>query len=308
MAGVTGLEPATSGLTGRRSNQTELHPRVGHVHNRGQQTGLYRPRAAMSSEQVPPRALLGVTREKGYVHNNGEPRHDFDPGGHHMPAVTPTQERAHALLDRIDALVTARDRAGAIGAVADAARSRDLSIPQLYVLVLAPLMRLTGARWQSGGESIWEEHYTTGVVRTIVESLAPAVIEQSAAVPRAGRTVVIGCPEEEYHDLGPRMLFDRFLLAGYDAHFLGANVPEPEIVAAATALDADTVVLSASTHFHRVRLREYADALEAARPGVTVWVGGPAFACGASDWPPDEVLDASAFLNDLDGAPDAECE
>ncbi len=29
VAGVTGLEPATSGLTGRRSNQTELHPRVG---------------------------------------------------------------------------------------------------------------------------------------------------------------------------------------------------------------------------------------------------------------------------------------
>ena len=26
MAGVTGLEPAGSGVTGRRSNQTELHP------------------------------------------------------------------------------------------------------------------------------------------------------------------------------------------------------------------------------------------------------------------------------------------
>ena len=26
MAGLTGLEPATSGLTGRRSNQTELQP------------------------------------------------------------------------------------------------------------------------------------------------------------------------------------------------------------------------------------------------------------------------------------------
>ena len=26
MAGVTGLEPAASGVTGRRSNQTELHP------------------------------------------------------------------------------------------------------------------------------------------------------------------------------------------------------------------------------------------------------------------------------------------
>ena len=28
MAGVTGLEPAASGVTGRRSNQTELHPQL----------------------------------------------------------------------------------------------------------------------------------------------------------------------------------------------------------------------------------------------------------------------------------------
>ena len=30
MAGVTGLEPATSCVTGRRSNQTELHPHRNH--------------------------------------------------------------------------------------------------------------------------------------------------------------------------------------------------------------------------------------------------------------------------------------
>lgn len=225
-----------------------------------------------------------------------------------MSATPSVQERAQALLDRIDALVTARDRAGAIGAAVEAVRSHDVTIPQLYVLVLAPLMRLTGARWQSGAQTVWEEHYTTVIVRTIIESLASDVIELSSAVPGTGRTVVIGCPAEEYHDLGPRMLFDRFLLAGHDAHFLGASVPEREIVAAATALGADTVILSASTHFHRVRLREYADALETARPGITVWVGGPAFACGAGDWPADEVLDASAFLNDLDGTPDPECE
>ena len=29
MAGVTGLEPATSAVTGQRSNPIELHPRVG---------------------------------------------------------------------------------------------------------------------------------------------------------------------------------------------------------------------------------------------------------------------------------------
>ncbi len=31
MAGVTGLEPAASGVTGRRSNQTELHPPINNI-------------------------------------------------------------------------------------------------------------------------------------------------------------------------------------------------------------------------------------------------------------------------------------
>ena len=32
MAGVTGLEPAASGVTGQRSNQTELHPRINFIY------------------------------------------------------------------------------------------------------------------------------------------------------------------------------------------------------------------------------------------------------------------------------------
>ena len=41
VAGVTGLEPATSGLTGQRSNQLSYTP-VGGFRLRGQQTGFYR--------------------------------------------------------------------------------------------------------------------------------------------------------------------------------------------------------------------------------------------------------------------------
>ena len=35
MAGVTGLEPATSCVTGRRSNQAELHPHIIMVGSKG---------------------------------------------------------------------------------------------------------------------------------------------------------------------------------------------------------------------------------------------------------------------------------
>ncbi len=48
MAGVTGLEPATSGLTGQRSNQLSYTP-MGTIRKCRQQTGFYRRSAPLST-------------------------------------------------------------------------------------------------------------------------------------------------------------------------------------------------------------------------------------------------------------------
>ena len=45
MAGVTGLEPATSGVTSQRSNQAELHP-----HPNGQAAGVVPVRSRIAAE------------------------------------------------------------------------------------------------------------------------------------------------------------------------------------------------------------------------------------------------------------------
>ncbi len=67
------------------------------------------------------------------------------------------------------------------------------------------------------------------------------------------------------------------------------------MVAAVAELGADAIALSASTHFHRVRLREYAHGLEVAHPGLRIWVGGPAFAHEHEGWDDEMVLDPSAI-------------
>ncbi|MHB1342027.1 MAG: cobalamin B12-binding domain-containing protein [Coriobacteriia bacterium] len=207
-------------------------------------------------------------------------------------------DRATALLRQLDALIIKRDRPGAIAAALAAVEAGDVTVPVLHALVLSPLMQLTGARWQSGEEQVWEEHYATGVVRTIVESLAPAVLAHAASAAPAGRTIVLTCPPQEYHDLGLRMMLDRFLIAGYDAHFLGADMPLEELAGAVRDLGADTVLVSASTHFHLLGLRTYVDGLRAEVPGITVWLGGAAFAHGHEGWT-DEVVDVAALLGDL---------
>ncbi len=183
--------------------------------------------------------------------------------------------------------ITSRDRAGATSAALDAVRTGAIAIPELYDLLAGYLVDI-GAGWQTGETEVWEEHYATATVRTIVEACQPLVVDRAAAP--IGLTVVLATPPDEYHDLGLRMLADRFTLAGWKAQLLGANVPVEELIAAVTELDADGVVISVYTHFHRIALREYVDALRAARPGLHIWVGGAAFAIEHEGWPGDMVI------------------
>jgi len=207
--------------------------------------------------------------------------------GHPDPAAVA------ALRATLDRALAERDRPAAIAAVCDAVEAGTITVPDLYTLVLGPLMADTGAAWQAGTKRVWEEHYATATVRTIVESLAGRVTQAAAALPPRGEAVLLACPPEEYHDLGLRMLLDRFLLAGYDAHFLGADTPADEICDAVERLGATLVVLSASTHYHRVRLRETIEALERGLPaGTQLAVGGPAFAHDAERFA-ERLLDPS---------------
>jgi len=199
---------------------------------------------------------------------------------------------AEALQSTLSERIAARDRSGAVTAALDAVRSGGVALPELYDILAAYLIAV-GNSWQSGEIEVWQEHYATAVVRTIVEACHPLAAEQAAAP--NGLSVVFATPPEEYHDLGLRMIADRFTLAGWTAHLLGGNVPVEELIAAVSALGARAVVLSAYTHFHRIALKSYVAELRAAHPGVRVWVGGAAFAREHDGWPDEMALDPTAI-------------
>jgi len=145
--------------------------------------------------------------------------------------------------------------------------------------------------------AIWEEHLASSTVRTVVEILYPGVLKAKAAASPAGRTVLLACPPEEGHDLGLRMVSDRFDMAGWSTYFLGPDTPVEEIAAAAKGLGVDAVVMSSSTHFHRLAVRHAVDALKKALPDTDIWVGGPAFVGAATGWLPEEIVDLDVALS-----------
>lgn len=194
----------------------------------------------------------------------------------------------------LDAALAARDRAGAVSVALDAVRDGTIDIATLYANVLGPLLVDTGAAWQQGVERVWEEHFASATVRTIVEALYPDVVRAHDEVACTGKRVLLACPSGEQHDLGLRMVADRFALAGWDVDYLGADTPTAEIIDAAQTLDSDLVVLSASTHFNRVLLRGVVDDVQRRLPGVRLAVGGAAFASDADSYS-GLLLDEAAF-------------
>jgi methanogenic corrinoid protein MtbC1 len=215
-------------------------------------------------------------------------------------STSETFARARALRDALDRALAQRDRAGAVSAALSAVAEETIGIADLYTLVLAPLMVDTGSAWQSGDLAVWEEHFATATVRTIVEALYPSVAKQAALAPRRDPRVILACPPGEQHDLALRMLTDRFALAGFEAYFLGADTPVTEIVDAVRTLDARLLVLSAATHYNRAALRATVAEIARQLPGVRIGVGGPAFLRDCEGFA-DQLLDPAEL--GLPGAP-----
>jgi len=217
----------------------------------------------------------------------------------------PVTEQTEQVRAALDGALARHDKAAAVQAAANAIDG-GLPVAALYDDVLAPILAETGAAWQRGERHVWDEHLISATVRTIVELAYPAV--RAAAQERSqagasgtilnGRSALFACPPGETHDLGLRMVCDRFEMAGWRSFFLGADTPPDEIEAAARSLGVDAVVLTSSTHFHRVGLRRLVDQLRAALPDVHVWVGGPAFTLDRSGFTDEELVDLDALLGD----------
>jgi len=203
---------------------------------------------------------------------------------------------AKRLRDELDRRLKKRDREGAISEAIEAVSSGKISIPKLYEEVLTPLMIGVGASWQSEETQVWEEHFASAIIRGIIEALYEQVDKVRKTRPADGRSVLLACPPEEQHDLGLRMIADYFEMAGWKTYFLGADTPEDQMITAVKELKVDALVLSASTHFHRLYLRELVDRLHKALPEVKIWVGGPAFKYNKDGWNEEEILEPDTLF------------
>lgn len=149
------------------------------------------------------------------------------------------------------------------------------SVADLHEHVVLKVLAEIGRMWQTGEVHVGEEHLASRVVEEVL-ALARARIPPA---PEGARRVVAATVPGDLHDIGARIVSDRFALAGWEAIFLGASVPASDLALALRDFRADLAVVSASLGLYVRATAELVRDLRTALgdAAVPILVGGAPF-------------------------------
>lgn len=203
-------------------------------------------------------------------------------------------------LVKLEAELVAR---GALGELLDAVRTMDSDLlqallqdradrqaPEEFIHATAlPLMREIGSLWAEKELTVAAEHMATAEIKRIIGGL----FDRCPPPPPDARRLVATTPAGEEHDIGAQVATLIGRLQGWNALFLGANLPTEDIAEAAHMRGASCVCLSA-VNGRKAGLERQLRALRSAlSPKVDIWIGGSAYRA----MPP---LDGVTFMADFD--------
>ncbi len=146
-------------------------------------------------------------------------------------------------------------------------------IYEVYEQVIGKLLSEVGLPDSNEKFDIVNEHIYSNIIKTIIENCIYEVERQSK--PRNGKSVLVCTLEEEYHEIGIRMINDYFKLAGFDTIYLGCNIPNEDIMKAIMQNDVDCVAVSVTNFYHLSKLKKLITQIRKFT-SVNVYVGGQA--------------------------------
>ncbi len=114
-----------------------------------------------------------------------------------------------------------------------------LSQRHLLEEVVQPLMERIGQMWHEGTLRVADEHMASAVVRSFIGNLR-ASFQVSESAPH----VVATTPAGQLHELGALLATVVATSEGWNATFLGPNLPAEEIAGAAAQKEAKAVLIS----------------------------------------------------------------
>lgn len=171
-----------------------------------------------------------------------------------------------------------------------------ISIKELYEKIIKKSLYDIGDLWEYNKISVATEHMASAIVESILNQLYFELISKE----KKNKTVVATCVENEFHQIGIKMISDIFEMNGWNALFLGANTPISELISFIKIKDPDLLAISLSLYFNLPGLEKTIEKVRKEFPELPILVGGQAFQRGGQD-----ILskyENVVFRSDLDGA------
>jgi MerR family transcriptional regulator, light-induced transcriptional regulator len=142
-----------------------------------------------------------------------------------------------------------------------------LTFETVALEVLLPYLVDVGARWERGEASIAEEHLATQLLCARLLALTHGLTSVR------GAQAVLGCPPGEHHDIALVILSVALERRGWRITLLGADTPVATIAGAADLIDAECVVVAATTPERIAAVGDELSELAATRPLVLAGPG-----------------------------------
>lgn len=155
--------------------------------------------------------------------------------------------------------------------------NKNLSIKELYEKIIKQALYDIGELWETGRISVATEHLASAIVEANLNEQYYKVISNTI---KTNKTVVAACVENEYHQIGIKMVSDIFEMNGWNAHFLGANTPTNELISFIKEIKPDLLAISLSIYFHLPTLEYMIKAIQDEIPNLPILIGGQGFRFG----------------------------
>jgi len=154
-----------------------------------------------------------------------------------------------------------------------------ISIKELYENIITKAMYDVGELWEFNKISVATEHLASAIVEAILNQLYFKIISNE----KKRKTVIASCIENEFHQIGIKMVSDVFEMNGWNAYFLGSNTPTSELISFMKNNNPDLLAISLSLYFNLPELEKMIQKVSNEFPDLTILVGGQAFQHGGKD-------------------------
>jgi methanogenic corrinoid protein MtbC1 len=155
--------------------------------------------------------------------------------------------------------------------------------------------------FEDTGSAIWREHSRSEMIKLVIDNVRLEVEQYYLKNKKGSAPIVLTCPEGEIHELGAKVVSQLLRIKGFNAHFLGPNMPVDQVISFAETLNPVAVLFSVTNYYNLLTLKRSVEKLRERFPQLLLIVGGEPLKQNPEACPEARVVQDLDVLFDLVG-------